>query len=384
MLILGTPIRCVCLILTGMLAISALTGCQSSPRNPKASIKGTPLERLDRFAIAPETLDGLGYRIDWRSAVPLGPNPRLESIDAYSDIVVVQTADTLLSVLDTSTGALRHSNELTDATSTLAGNTRLGGLIVSSVDSDAYFVDPVSGDLLDRQSFEGVLASKPVPFGGTLLATSNTGIVLSHTTASGGYPLWRFGARNPIDTPVALSGSTAVVVTRSGRVLGFEATSGQLVGENSIFMGPDGSDPIASDSTVFIASPDQSVYAFDAFDMALRWRVRTAMPLREQITLIGSVLYVPTLDRGLLALDAATGKQLWSAPDVRGVVLTTRGETLIAWANGRAWSIDAADGSVRGAFDVPGVELLAADSVSEGTLYAVSKDNIAARLVARR
>ncbi len=387
MLILGLPIRYGCLILTTVMAFAVMTGCESTPKRPTHKVHGTPLQRLDRFVVDPDTLKGLGYRIDWRSALPLGSDARLASIVAYDDIVVVQTADTLLSVLDTSTGKVRHSNELKDTLTTLVGNVRLGGgsgLIASCTDSEAFFIDPTSGDLLDRQSFEGVLTASPTPLGSVLLANTNAGVVLAHTTASGGYPLWRFGTRNPIDAPPVLAGSTAVVVTRTGRVVGLDAASGLKLGENSIFMGPDGSDPVASATTVYIASPDQSVYAFDGFDLSLRWRVRTAKPLHEQITLIGSVLYVPTTDEGLLALDADTGKRLWTAQDCRGVVLTSHNGKLIAWANGRAWSISESDGVVLGAYDLPGITSIIADRVVDGALYAVSEDVIAARLVNRR
>ncbi len=395
MLTLGKPTRCpsqfplarmalaTCVVMGGIAALS-MGGCASSaPRPVTKPITGSPLERLDRFTLDREALRELGYRVDWRSALPVGVNPRLAQVDAFDDVVLVQTADTLLSTLDASTGALRHTNELTDATAALAGNTRLGDLIVSTVDSDLFIIDPVSGDLLDRQTVEGVPAAEPLPVGSTLLVTTNAGVLLNHTTSSDGYSLWRFGTRNPMDAPPVLAGSTAIVVTRSGRVVGFEPSSGQMVGENSIFKGPTGSVPVTSDTAVYIASPDQSVYAFDAFDLSLLWRVRTAQPLEEQIALIDGVLYVPTRDRGLVALDANTGTELWNAPDVFGQVLTTRGDAVTVWGRGRAWSVSIADGSVVAAHDLQGVSRLVADKLAEGSLYAVSDANIVAKLTRR-
>jgi outer membrane protein assembly factor BamB len=383
MLTFGSPTRCGCLVLIPLLALIGLAGCESAPRTKPSTITGSTLERLDRFAIDREALTDLGVRVDWRSTLPVGSNTRLVHIDAYSDIVVTQTADTLLSVINADTGAIQNVNELSNRVTTLVGNTRLGDAIVSSTNNDVFFIEPTSGELLDRQSYDAVISAKPVAFQSVLLATTIEGIVFAHTTSLGGYPLWRFGTRDPIDTSVTLSGNSLIAVTRSGRVVALDATSGVLLGENSIFSGPRENTPVASDTTVYIASPDQSIYAFDGSNATLLWRVRTARPLIRQPTLIGTTLYVPTDDQGLLALDAATGQRLWNAPDVLGEVLTEHNGRLLAWHNGRVWSLDASDGSLRAAHDLPGITELVADSVTNGAIYAVSDANVVAKLVQR-
>jgi len=385
MLTLGSPTRCSCLLLPLLLALASAAGCQPAQRPPTPTPSlGTSLERLDRFEIDREALSDLGYRIDWRSTVPLGTNPRLAFLDAFDDVVVVQTMDTVISILDSQTGAVRNTNELSDRSTTLVGNLRLRNAVVSCTNSDAFFLDPTSGEILDRQKFEGVLSSEPINFGDLLLATTIDGIVIAHTTALGGYSQWRFGTRDPIDASPVVAGQSVVVVSRSGRVVALDASSGMLLGENSIFAGPRENNPVASDTTVFVASPDQSIYAFDAIDAALVWRVRTASPLLRQPTLIGPTLYVPTEDQGLLALDATTGQRLWNAPDVRGVVLTDNDGRLIVWGQGRVWSIDASDGATRTVHDLPGIIEMLADNVSNGLLYAVSEGRVVARLVHRR
>ncbi len=366
-----------------------LTGCQSTPDPVEpaddqpaqvAHVSLDPLDRLGSFNPDREAWARVGYRLDWRAVPPLGQGDRFIELDLLGDDVAVQSNDSTLSLLDAANGSVRNSNQLADHLATLTGNFRLGQYVVSSTSYDAFFVEPVTGNLVSRYPYGAVLGAKPLVFEGLVIGATTEGVLFAKAPTSGGFTLWRFGTRDPIDVPPVRVGSSIAAVTRTGKLVIVDGASGRLVGTNSMFDGC-GTTPVASDETVFVGSLDQSIYAFSALDARMLWRVRTAAPIRQQPTYANGVLYVGTEDRGMLALDGATGAELWAAQDVRGEVLTERSGRLFVWDGLTATVLDPETGDVVDQVDLPGVRDLQGSSYEDGELYAVSDHGVVAKFV---
>lgn len=386
MLTAGVPaFRC----LAVLVAASLIAACESTPGPaddpsplgpPPAPVGSDPLSRLDSFAPDREAWARVGYRLDWRSVPPLGRGDRFTVLDLLGEHIAVQSNDSSLSLLDPATGAIRNTSQLADRLATLTGNLRVGPYVVSSTSYDAFFVEPVTGNLVDRQTYPGVLASRPSTVGGLLIGATSDGLLFAQTPASGGFLLWRFGTREPIRTDPLLVGPSVAAVTDAGTLVLLDTASGRLIGTSSMFEGP-GASLTASDSEVYVASRDQSIYAFSTLDARMLWRVRTGAPLRQQPTLADGVLYVATDDRGLLALDAATGAELWAASLVRGRVIAERNGRLVAWDGVTATILDPTTGDVADAAELPGIRMLRAAEFADGDLFAVSDHGVVAKFV---
>ena len=68
---------------------------------------------------------------------------------------------------------------------------------------------------------------------------------------------------------------------------------------------------VATDGLIYLATA-RGLYALRADDGEIAWIYPTEMPLGHSPTVIGSVAYVGGFDRQLHAVDAATGKRLWT------------------------------------------------------------------------
>jgi outer membrane protein assembly factor BamB len=134
---------------------------------------------------------------------------------------------------------------------------------------------------------------------------------------------------------------------------------------------------------VFFASLDQSIYAFDLSGRQ-RWRVRTERPLTVTPTYHAGVLYAPSEDRGLRAIDALTGAELWAQPRVDGRVVAMRGGRLLVFGDAVATLLDPDTGDVVFTTPLPAVQSLHTDRFEDGYLYAVSTGGIVARFEPRR
>ncbi|MAY73797.1 MAG: hypothetical protein CMJ31_03560 [Phycisphaerae bacterium] len=241
------------------------------------------------------------------------------------------------------------------------------------------------------------VASKPAVIADSLaLFGTSSGRVLAHNyaTAAGdllppprdaGITRWEYQLRGAISAKPALigsSGDVAGVVSQSGDVFFVDTLTGSGVGRAKIAGGAQAA-PVADDAVMYIASLDQSVYAFQPSEALLRWRYRTAARLDRPIALHEGVLYVPVPGQGLTALDAATGDVIWISKDVSGSVIAVRNGELIAFEAGHAQVIDARRGDVLEDIDLAGFERLIPTAFVDAPIYALGASGAVARFEPR-
>ena len=373
-----------------LVSLGGTTGCTSNeaasasiPRATTARSRdaSTIEARRRAFQINHDDWARLGYRLDWRGFAHVGPRQRVTHLTPYEDIVVVHESGSVLSVLEADTGAVRNANELATPLTRFLGHVRDGSHVIVSSESELFAVDVTTGNLLDRKPLAKVASTRPVLAEGLIINGTPAGEASAYLL---GAPVraWEFGMGDPFDAGPVGVGDAGGWGSRSGNVAFLDAASGSLLGRARIFAGCDAT-PASDGSTMFIASLDQSVYAFHARGGELAWRVRTARPLRQQPTHHQGVVYVGTDDRGLLALDAATGAERWAAPGVSGTVIAVRAGRLLVYNGSEAFTLDPDTGDVIERAVLPGVAILRSDAFVDGNLYAVSAQGVVAKFVPR-
>jgi outer membrane protein assembly factor BamB len=142
------------------------------------------------------------------------------------------------------------------------------------------------------------------------------------------------------------------------------------------------STPVVSGSSVFVTSPDR-LYAFDTSTGTELWRVsRDAPPAACAVTSIAkaqAIVYTTGRDADtskVVAVDAATGKDLWSAPvsleDVsRTGVTVDGGLAFVGDESGNVYAIDLAHGTIAWTGQTPG-KLAGPVAVGGGVVVAVA------------
>ncbi len=216
-------------------------------------------------------------------------------------------------------------------------------VFVGSSDGGLYALRAEDGSLLWRFQTLGFVQCEPLYDAATdsLFFGSNDG-ALYRVDATTGQLRYRFMTNAEVSRRPVLAGGLLYVVNANDTVMALDPERGTLVwsqhrapargmeiaGYSSV---------LVSDGRVFAAFSDGTVTAFDAATGIERWQpfdlsaeaeqtlgevpkyldVDTT-PVAHEIA-AGPAVFVGSYEGGVFALDADTGTQLWSAPDVRGV-----------------------------------------------------------------
>jgi len=374
----------------GVAAMLALSGCSSAPDSKPApetqtSIPTEPLPgSTSRFPVVHEDWAKLGYRLDWVGF----PFPRAASSSnvvsaaLYDDIVVLQEKNSAVTVMDASTGQNRWSSELTGPLTKWIGIAReegdRGRLLVAS-ESEMFVLAPATGTLLGRERFGRVANTPPLLLGNVVITGTTTGVVQSHRLGTG-LPGWAFTSRGAIEGSLQMVGGVIGGVSQGGDVF-FLTPAGELVGRARVF-GRIDNNPATDGQSLFVASRDQSVWAFAPTGAQL-WRYRTPNPLTAQPVAHDGVLYCDLGEEGLTAFNASTGEVIWRNPAVHGNVVGVRAGRLIVWHGSTATTIDPARGDIVDRIDMPGVTKIAPDAFVDGNMYAISDRAVVAKFMIR-
>lgn len=376
--------RSTALALAALMGVGGLAACSTSAptltRQPESSVEA----RAAAFPIDHDGWSRLGYRYDWTAYPYVSGRGRIRFADAYPDLVIIQETGGILSLIETTNGGIRWSSELANPLTKFVGNGRDGDRIICSSESEAFLLTAATGNLLARQRLEKVVNTRPLlierPGGAVAIYGTPTGEVLGHYLGSS-VKIWGFDTPGAIEGRPVLIGSIVGAVSQTGDVFFLDSGSGSLQGRARIFDGVS-NDPVTNGQLMFIASLDQSLYAFAPSGTQV-WRYRGTQPLRAQPTADGATVYCTIPELGLTAFDAATGKINWSAKGVGGTVVARNKNRLITWDGASACMIDPEQGDVIEKVALTGVDFLTTDKFEDGTLYAASKSGVLARFLPR-
>ncbi|MBM4107650.1 MAG: hypothetical protein FJ255_02380 [Phycisphaerae bacterium] len=374
----GRPTKAAFLV--AVLAGVGLTGCGTGE-----VVLPPPMTADDRaaeFQIDEGGFASLGYRLDWRGFPPVERGGRIESILTSPDAIVVHESGNATSVLEPTTGAVRWSNALSNTLTRFVGLARRDGVVLSTSESEIFQLAVATGELVGRQPLERVVNTPPLLLGDLLIFGTARGEVIAHSL---GYRLtaWAFGTPGAIDHPLVVVGGAVGAVTQTGAVLFLDPGTGSLVGRNRIF-GPPGGDPATGANLMFVASTDQSLYAFAGNGGAI-WRLRTGAPLTTPPAFHAGRLYVELPDSGFNAFDPMSSTPAWSNPQVQGVLVGERKGSLLVWdaASSTLSQVEKITGDVLARVPVPGAERFVADSPVDGNLFGLSRWGVVAKFSPR-
>jgi outer membrane protein assembly factor BamB len=150
---------------------------------------------------------------------------------------------------------------------------------------------------------------------------------------------------------------------------------------------PQNSQVIAADNMLYVATA-KGLYALDPNTGNINWRFDTEMPLGDSPTVVNKVVYIGSMDRRLLAINADTGGKLWSFDNAKAgystnpLVLTNTGKTVIYIGNrdGNFYAIqdNGTSPQLLWSFATAGpINMSAAASKDNSTIYFGSNDNYA-------
>ncbi len=386
------PVAAALALITGIGGVAS--GCSTgappaAPTSPDERAKATPPQH-DQFA-------ALGYRVDWRGFPTMLPGEKVKFMEILGDAVAVQETAGVVSLLEARSGQTRWSDQpggkLTKYVGIVRNNGGAGDRLLVSSESEVFFYDIATGNLKNKQQLAQVVNTRPVQVGDFLIYGCTNGQVLGHYLANG-FRAWGAGLTGAIETDLILLPSGRVGVSSvNGDVAVLDGVSGLSQGRARMYSGP-GADLGASDSTFFIASTDQSLYAFTVDSCLPVWRKRTEHPLTRKPTFYNNFLFcdlgAPGIASGsetagaggMCCMEPGSGKIVWSNPGISGEVIALRNKRLIVWdaLTASASALDLANGSIVATVKLDNISILRTDTFADGHLYAASPNGIVTKL----
>lgn len=381
-------------LLACVLAACSVGGCKRSSAPQGGPVSSEPAAASVTASAAPiaarpepttnfEVFSRMGYSPQWVGYPVLPRGRAIRTVDPMGDLVVVQEAGNTITAMDASTGANRWTLDTGNRLARFVGNVRRdnGDVIVCS-ESEVFVVDSGSGVVKERQRLDIIVNTKPVLTDNILVFGGPGGDVLGHSVAIG-YKAWAYRLEGTISAPAVRVGPSVAMVSQGGEMVILNAREGTADGRGKIFAGLVNA-PVASDETVFIASLDQSLYAFDRTARQPKWRVRFETQLRAQPAYHGGAVYLAVPGEGLVSFSAADGSRRWAAKDLKGEIVGERGGSLIHWEAPTISTLDPATGDVVASYRLASVDRLITDAFADGNVYAVNNKGEISKFTPRK
>lgn len=345
-----------------LVSTGVLGGCEGTPSRTKQTVAVDP--QADGFK-------ALGYRLDWRGRGFVDRGERPLFMVPMGDVLAYQESGSTLSIVNSSTGEIRWTNQLAGSLTKFARPLRDGPVVRCSSETELHTLSLETGALVGRESFEKVITTRPAEAGELLIYGTAVGELMAHVRGMG-LKLWGFQTTGAIERAPVMIGGVVGSVSQSGDVVFLEASSGSLTGRTRLFGGV-ATEAVTDGTLMFVACLDQSLYAINPEGGGIAWRIRTDAPLRRQPSVIGGVVYAELPGRGLCAINAETGVIAWERDDVAGTAICTRGKNVLVWDGETARLIEPATGDTIESARIPDATLLVADGETDPAIY-VSDD----------
>ena len=328
-----------------------------------------------RFVIAPSVADELGYRIVWQSEPLSTKDARMQVMSPSDDSVWFG---------DSAGGVVRirrDSGETVWRSSTYQGVERMVGIeYLPTPRADSVYVvtelgtvslDAVTGNLLKRGRFAHLPTTEPTVFGPYMIFGTRTGLASWYQYMTG-YN-WRAATvGSAVHGKVTVVGDVALAGGMNGKVMALGAPSAGVRWTRMLSAGVEA--PIAADSTnCYVASHDQSLWAFELSRGRVLWQYFTQSPLVNPPARIADGLYLQIPGEGLVSFNPVTekpdGEVRWKSK-AKGNVLARVGSDLMAWepSSRTLTAVDAGSGRVVREVRLPKVKAIKFDT-ARGDLF---------------
>ena len=382
-----TPTLSCHLLRSAVAAAAALallvSGCATSG-DPKPS---SPQQRADATPSQADLWAKLGYRLDWRGFPTMLPGEHVNTLEIFGDVLAIQESAGVVSIIETRSGQTRWSDQVAGRLTKFVGINRDNNNLLISSESEVYFYDIATGNLKTKQHLAQVVNTRPVKVNDMLIYGCANGQILGHLTLNG-FRAWGSGLTGSIETDPLLVSATSghvALCSTTGQLVIFDGQTGVSQGRNKVF-GDSGADMACSDTTLFLASADQSLYAFNSATCQQIWRKRTEHPLKNAPTYHEGRVYCdmgPTDDKGMGGLscfEPVSGKLVWSNPKLSGTIVAARAKRLLCWDGRTCSTIDPATGTVNESATLDNISIIKPDTFADGHLYAISPNGIVTKL----
>jgi len=235
-----------------------------------------------------------------------------------------------------------------------------GRVYAASPSGELVAMDAASGKQLWSLKGDQRWSGGPTVAEGTLIAGTLEGDVVAFNPETGA-ERWRARASSEIISPPAIGQGVAVVRANDGRLFGYSITTGERRwvyerGIPSLTLRGNGR-PVIEGGAVFVGYDGGVVVALKLDDGRLLWEQSVAeskgrtelermVDIDGDIVVAGSEVYVASFNSQIAALDAGSGRPLWTREmSVYGGVNLAGDRLLVSDVAGTVWALDRRSGA---------------------------------------
>lgn len=334
-----------------LLSILTLTvGCSSTDTDstgdptPRPVLKSTPLG----FLIEPEPAAEVGYRLGWASPIKLLEGQEITSVTVLDDmVIVVEDPVNMITALSAKDGELLWKTTLGSRLETLFAPSRDGRELYFHSASRMFTLQARNGQVIAAAPLQTPVSAPAVysELNRLMIMSGVDGMVFAHSVDNN-FSRWSYRMANRISSSPVIAGQDVFVVDVGGTYAMLEASTGLPLWRNHT-LGPVTTSPGVQDSEVIVASSDGKLYALNRTTGKDTWVYLGAeQPLTASPTVLGRLIILPLPpDKGLVALDAITGEELWRS-DSKAKPVLTRQQDMLMYTPNSLVSIELSSGEV--------------------------------------
>ncbi len=366
------------LAIGGCTTSSSTTNTQSNKSGQiQADTKDNPANQ--DWKITHSGWASMGYEWQWTGFPPLQPGAVIDHATAYEDILVFQGSGSTLSVLEANTGKVRWSRQVDRPATVFQESIRHGETLYTASDTELWEININNGNTLDRDSLGTLVNTSPLIVDDLAIFGTLAGELFAWQMTND-FKLWSYKFDGPIHLPaIQIDGYYIAAISEKGEIRTLQTTNAHSGISVRIAGGADAN--LLTDGVgIYVASKDQSLYAFDVEDGFRFWRKRSSAPVVIQHTLHDGIIYATTEDTGLMAIDSATGDVIWSNEEIGGWALTVNdGHELIVWSGYELLAIDIDRGDILNKIPLTEIAGIRTDSINDGDLYVITLEGSVAK-----
>lgn len=356
-------------------AFAVSVGCASSGGaggSTSAADKGPAKagdKPYDNLLIGPGTAGELGYSIRWQTPLQLPADVGVNHAKLFGNRLVVMDDDNVVYVLDTATGAVRWSSKVGSALERFTSPAIDEDALVLCSETRCYVYDINHGDELRTIDLYYGSNTSPAIVQGLMILGNGSGMVWGQDLQTGIRKwVYKFPRAVAVDPIITFNG--VIVATHGGHVALFNPREGTILWQQQAF-DRISTEPTGGEQFVFVASEDQSAYAFFLNSGEMRWRHFSRDPLYTSPVAVGTRVLINESSRGIVSIDALGGNEQWVNPLKGASFVQASGDVLHFHADSKVHVVETKSGKTWATVDLPGIDRIVAVDPKGGDLFLI-------------
>jgi outer membrane protein assembly factor BamB len=314
----------------------------------------------------------LGYRIQWQCPLQMNKSTWFRYVEPMGDVVATVDTKNLVSVIDASSGTLRFVKKLGGPVDHLSRPQLAVNGVLACTEREGYIYNLQTGEVSNHITMDVATSTSPAVDSNYAIFGAPSGLVYAKDLKTN-LTRWSYQMAGAIVVDPVIADNLVIVADETGQVAAINPLNGHVLWRKAAPPWKRISAPLAAnETTAFVASEDQTFYAFDRTTGRF-WKKPTQTPLTVAPVVLGDNVYLRVPGGQLICFYSFSGESLWES-DVAGTPFMILGKKLMMQLPGKINVVDVETGKLMSTVELPKVQRVVSDKPVNGNLYLINND----------